>query len=108
MNELKISNITESSPEKSNQFEVNKKVLAQKEEDMRDLFRSSDSPLEIIIAEMQSEKFLSVVDKDMADKIINELRDISCENEDEFVAKVLKIGMPILEITQKDKKDLYK
>ena len=88
--------------------QVDKKILTQKEADMRDLFRSSDSPLDIIIAEMQTEEFKSVAGEDMASKTIEQLRGITYKDEDDFVAKILKIAMPVLEITQRGKKDAYK
>lgn len=88
--------------------QVDKKILEQKEADMRDLFRSSDSPLDIIIAEMQTDEFKGVAGEDIADKTVEQLRGIAYEDEDDFVTKVMKIAMPVLKITQKGKKDVYK
>ncbi len=88
--------------------QVDKRILAQKEADMRDLFRSSDSPLEVIIAEMQTDEFKSVAGEDIANKTIEQLRNITYKDEDDFVAKVFEIAMPVLEITQKGKIDAYK
>lgn len=87
---------------------VDKRILAQKETDMRDLFRSSDSPLDIIITEMQTDEFKNVVGEDMASKTVEQLQVITYKDEDDFVAKVMEVVMPVLEITQRNKKDAYK
>lgn len=89
-------------------FQVDERILTQKETDMRDFFRSSDSPLDIIIAEMQVDEFKNVTGEDIANKTIKQLRGITYKDEDDFVAKVLQIAMPVLEIIQKDKKDAHK
>lgn len=87
---------------------IDKRVLEQKEADMRDLFRSSDSPLEVIMAEMQTDEFKSVAGEDMASKTIKQLQSVTYKDEDDFVAQTMKIVIPVLEITQKGKNDAYK
>lgn len=87
---------------------VDQRILSQKEVDMRDLFRSSNSPIDIIIDEMQTDKFKNVADKKMANKTVTQLRGIIYKDEDDFVAKIMEIAMPVLEITQKGKKDAHK
>ncbi|MDP3043593.1 MAG: hypothetical protein Q8N21_04270 [bacterium] len=88
--------------------QVDKNILAQKEADMRDLFRSSDSPLDVIIAEMQTDEFKNLAGEAIANKTIDQLRGITYKDEDDFVTRVMAVAMPVLEITQKGKKDAYK
>jgi len=87
---------------------IDKRVLEQKEADMRDLFRSSDSPHDIMIAEMQTDEFRNLVGKDVANKTIEQLQSITYKDEDDFVAQTMKIAIPVLEITQAGRKDAYK
>jgi len=87
---------------------IDKRVLEQKEADMRDLFRSSSSPLEIMVAEMQTNEFKNLVSKDVVGKTIEQLQNVSYKNEDDFVTQMMKIAIPVLEITQAGRKDAYK
>lgn len=57
---------------------------------------------------MQVDEFKNVTGEDIANKTIKQLRGITYKDEDDFVAKVLQIAMPVLEIIQKDKKDAHK
>lgn len=84
------------------------KILSQKEIGLRELFRNSKNPAEVILQEMDSDKIKEFIDISLLDETKNKLNELAFKNEDEFVSKVLKIGQPIWEITQKNKQDLFK
>ncbi|MFH1191905.1 MAG: hypothetical protein V1655_00340 [bacterium] len=98
----------QNNPERLEIPQVDKRILMQKELDLRDLFRSSASPIDVIIAELQTNEFKSVAGEDLANKAVDQLGLITYKDEDDFVTKVMDVLMPILEITQKGKEDSYK
>lgn len=98
-----------------NDFEYNiqnnragKNVLNQKEIGLRELFRNSKNPVEVILQEMDSDNMRESVDMSLVEEVKNKLNGLSFKDEDEFISKILEIGKPIWEITQKDKRDLFK
>lgn len=87
---------------------IDERVLAQKEADLRDLFRSSKNPLDIITRELDTQEMRAVVDGSIIDEVKNRLQTISFNNEDDFVAQVRDAALPLWEITQRGKTDAYK
>lgn len=87
---------------------VDKNILNQKEAGLRELFRNSKNPVEVLLQEMDSDKIKELVDQSLLNEVKNELNGLAFDDEDDFVVKILKIGKPIWEITQKDRKDLFK
>jgi ATPase subunit of ABC transporter with duplicated ATPase domains len=57
---------------------------------------------------MDSDKIKEFIEESLLNAVKNELSELTFKDEDEFVSKVLEIGQPIWEITQKDKQDLFK
>jgi broad-specificity NMP kinase len=87
---------------------VESRVIEQIKEDLRDLFRSAENPVAIFLQEMETDVFKSVVPNEVANPVKSQLKVLAFENEDDFVAKVIAIAMPVLEITKRGKKDAYK
>lgn len=87
---------------------VDKNILNQKEIGLRELFKNSKNPVEVILQEMDSDKIKEFVNVSLLNEAKNKLNGLSFKNEDEFVSKILEIGEPIWEITQKGKQDLFK
>lgn len=90
------------------QLTIDKRILEQKEADLRDLFKSSENPLDILIREMGTEELRSIVDNNLIDDVKSNLQSITYKNEDDFVALVIKAALPLWEITQRGKTDAYK
>jgi len=82
--------------------------LSQKEIGLRELFRNSKNPVEVILQEMDSDKIKEFIDESLLNDTKSKLSELAFKDEDDFVSKILEIGEPIWEITQKDKKDLFK
>lgn len=87
---------------------VDKNILSQKEIGLRELFRNSKNPMGVILQEMNSDKIKEFVDESLLNIAKSKLNRLTFRDEDEFVSKILEIGQPIWEITQKDRQDLYK
>ena len=87
---------------------VDKNILSQKETGLRELFRNSKNPVGVILQEVDSDKIKEFVDGSVLNEAKNKLNGLTFKDEDEFVSKILEIGKPIWEITQKDKQDLFK
>lgn len=87
---------------------VDKNILSQKEIGLRELFRNSKNPVEVILQEMDSDKIKEFIDESLLNDTKSKLSELAFKDEDDFVSKILEIGEPIWEITQKDKKDLFK
>ena len=87
---------------------VDKNILSQKEIGLRELFRNSKNPVEVILQEMDSNKIKEFVDESLLSVAKSKLNGLIFKDEDEFVSKILEIGQPIWEITQKGKQDLFK
>lgn len=107
-----MANRFETSPQNNFQKQevqgVELKVVEQIKEDLRDLFRSAENPLAILLQTMETDEFTGVVYDEVAHSVKAQLRSLTFENEDDFVAKVIAIAMPVLEITKRGKKDAYK
>lgn len=87
---------------------VEPKVVGQIKEDLRDLFRSAENPIAILLQTMDTDEFKGVVSDEVANPVKAQLQALAFENEDDFVAKVIDVAMPVLEITKRGKKDAYK
>lgn len=87
---------------------VEPKVVEQIKEDLRDLFRSAENPVAILLQTMETDEFKGVVSDEVANPAKVQLQTLTFENEDDFVAKVVAVAMPVLEITKRGKKDAYK
>jgi len=87
---------------------VDKNILSQKEIGLRELFRNSKNPVEVILQEMDSDKIKEFIDESLLNDTKSKLSELAFKDEDDCVSKILEIGEPIWEITQKDKKDLFK
>lgn len=87
---------------------VEPKVVEQIKEDLRDLFRSAENPIAILLQTMETDEFKGVVSDEVANPVKAQLQALTFENEDDFVAKVIAVAMPVLEITKRGKKDAYK
>lgn len=94
--------------EKLQDNKVDKNILNQKEIGLRELFKNSKNPVEIILQEMNSDKIKEFVDTSLLNEAKIKLNRLNFKDEDEFVSKILEIGQPIWEITQKGKQDLFK
>ena len=57
---------------------------------------------------MDTDEFKGVVSDEIANPVRAQLQTLTFENEDDFVAKVIDVTMPVLEITKRGKKDAYK
>src|SRR3989338_4817534 len=95
-------------PPKQEAKGVEPKVVEQIEEDLRDLFRSAENPVAILLQTMETDEFKGVVSDEVANPVKAQLQALTFENEDDFVAKVIGMAMPVLEITKRGKKDAYK
>jgi len=95
-------------PPKQETRGVEPKVAEQIKEDLRDLFRSAENPVAILLQTMETDEFKGVVSDEVANPVKAQLQALTFENEDDFVAKVIDIAMPVLEITKRGKKDAYK
>jgi len=93
---------------KNKEIGIDKNILNQKEIGLRELFKNSKNPVEVILQEMNSDKIKEFVDESLLNIAKNKLKGLTFEDEEEFVSKILEIGQPIWEITQKDKPDLFK
>lgn len=87
---------------------LDKRMLQQKETGLRELFRNSKNPLEVILQDMNSEKIRELVPEPILVAVNQKLSGLVFKDEDEFVRKALEAGQPIWEITQKGKQDLFK
>ena len=87
---------------------VDKNILSQKGIGLRELFRNSKNPVEVILQEMDSNIIKEFVDASLLDAAKSKLNGLTFKDEDEFVSKILEIGQPIWEITQKDRQDSFK
>lgn len=87
---------------------VEPKVVEQIKEDLCDLFRSAENPIAILLQTMETDEFKGVVSDEVANPVKEQLQSLTFENEDDFVAKVVAVAMPVLEITKRGKKDAYK
>lgn len=92
----------------NNEIGVDKNILSQKEVGLRELFKNSKNPVEVILQEMDSDKIKEFVDESLLNAAKSKLSGLTFKDEDEFVSKILEIGRPIWEITRKDKQDLFK
>ena len=90
------------------EISVDKKILNQKEIGLRELFRNSKNPVEVILQEIDSDKIKEFVNISLLSEAKSKLSELTFKDEGEFVSKILAIGQPIWEITQKDKQDLFK
>ena len=95
-------------PPKQEAQSVEQKVIEQIKEDLRDLFRSAENPVAILLQTMGTDYFKGVVSDEVANPVKAQLHALTFENEDDFVAKVIAVAMPVLEITKRGKKDAYK
>ena len=95
-------------PPKQGVESVESKVVEQIKEDLRDLFRNAENPVAILLQTMETDEFNGVVSNEVANPVKAQLQALTFENEDDFVAKVINIAMPVLEITKRGKKDAYK
>jgi len=95
-------------PPKQEAQGVESKVVEQIKEDLRDLFRSAENPIAILLQTMDTDEFKGVVSDEVANPVKAQLQALTFENEDDFVAKVIDVAMPVLEITKRGKKDAYK
>ncbi len=91
-----------------NNNSVNENIFKQKEISLRELFRNSTNPVEVMVQEMDSDIIKSTVDMSVLDEAKKKLKRLNFQDEDEFIVQVLEIGRPIWEITQKGKQDLFK
>jgi len=87
---------------------VEPKVVEQIKEDLRDLFRNAKNPIAILLQTMETDEFKGVVSDKVANPVKAQLQTLTFKNEDDFVAKVIAVAMPVLEITKRGKKDAYK
>ncbi len=87
---------------------LNETVLTEHEEDMHDLFYGSNSPLEVLIAEIKRYESKDIIDKDTANRAVESLQKVTYKNEDDFVTQTTEIMRPVLEITHKGRKDIGK
>src|SRR3989339_841 len=87
---------------------VEPKVVEQINEDLRDLFRSAENPIAILLQTMETDEFKGVASDEVANPVKTQLQSLTYENEEDFVAKVVAVAMPVLEITKRGKKDAYK
>lgn len=95
-------------PSKQEAQEVRPKVVERIKEDLRDLFRSAENPIAILLQTMETDEFKGVVSDEVANSVKEQLQALTFENEDDFVAKIIVVAMPVLEITKRGKKDVYK
>lgn len=95
-------------PPKQEAQGVEPKVIEQIKEDLRDLFGSAENPIAILLQTMETDEFKGVVSDEIANPVKAQLQALTFENEDDFVAKVTAVAMPVLEITKRGKKDAYK
>ena len=95
-------------PPKQGVESVESKVVEQIKEDLRDLFRNAENPVAILLQTMETDEFKGVVSDEVANPVKTQLQSLTYENEDDFVAKVIAVAMPVLEITKRGKKDVYK
>lgn len=72
--------------------------------DLLDLFRSAENPIAILLQTMETDEFKSSVSDEIAHPIKAELQALTFEDEDDFVAKVIAVAMPVLEINKHWKK----
>ena len=98
----------QNSPPRQEVQGVELKVVEQIREDLRDLFRSAENPIAILLQTMETDVFMGVVSDEVANPVKEQLQVLSFENEDDFVTKVVAVAMPVLEITKRGKKDTYK
>lgn len=77
-------------------------------EDLLDLFRSAENPIAILLQTMETDEFKSSVSDEIAHPIKAELQALTFEDEDDFVAKVIAVAMPVLEINKHWKKNTNK
>lgn len=87
---------------------VEPKVVEQIKEDLRDLFRSAENPIAILLQTMETDEFRGVVSDAVANPVKAQLQALTFENENDFVTKVIDVAMPVLEITKRGKRDVYK
>jgi adenylate kinase family enzyme len=57
---------------------------------------------------MDSDKIKELINEALLNDVRSRLNQLHFKDEDEFVSKILEIGQPIWEITQKGKQDLFK
>lgn len=87
---------------------IDRNILTQKEDVLRELFNNSKNPLDVILQEINNDEIKDVVEVSLLNKIKNDLNNLKFNSEDEFVSKIIQVAKPIWEITQKDRKDIYK
>jgi hypothetical protein len=102
------SSLKDISNKENKEIGVNKHILNQKENGLRELFKNSKNPVEVILQEMDSDKIKEFVDESLLNTVKSKLNGLTFKDEDEFVSQILAIGEPIWEITQKGKPDLFK
>lgn len=92
---------------------VEPKIVEQIKEYLLDLFmfRGAENSIAILLQEMETNEFKSVVPDDVANPVKDQLRALGAfvfEDKDDFVSKVVAVAMPVFEITKRGKKDAYK
>ena len=89
-------------------LDIEPRVLAQITDDLRDLYKSAEDPIAVLLQTMDTEEFKHKMPEDLAKKVRAKLNKLEASDEDDFISKVLESAGPIFEISAKDKKDAYK
>lgn len=87
---------------------VEPKVIEQIKEEMRDLFKDAKNPIAVLLQTMETDVFKGTVSDEVANPVKEQLQALTFENEDDFVAQVMAVAMPVLEIVKRGKKDSCK
>ncbi|MDP3970218.1 MAG: hypothetical protein Q8P90_00805 [bacterium] len=82
-------------------------LLAETRQDLRDLFRSSKSPIQVLLEQFDTKKFQEKRKPILGDEALalirQKLETVSTEDEDEFVEQAIQAYMPILQIKQHER-----
>lgn len=76
-------------PIKQERQSVEPTIVAQIEEDLRDLFRSAENSIAILLQTMETDEFKDIVSEELANPVKALLQTLTFLNEDDFVAKVI-------------------
>ena len=87
---------------------IEPRIMEQIAEGLRDMFRSAVNPIAVLVQTMETEEFKRAVPDDVANPVKAQLQTLIFEDENDFVTKVIEISMPVLKITERGKKNLYK
>ncbi|MFH1253070.1 MAG: hypothetical protein V1664_01935 [Candidatus Uhrbacteria bacterium] len=100
--------LSQNPPTPETGINVEPRIMEQIKEGLRDLFRSTENPIAILLQTMKTPEFRRTVSDEVADPIRKQLPTLTFKDEADFIDKVIAVAMPVLEITQRGKKDVYK